>query len=75
MLYTKTGGVTEAVAFTVRGLLIRAELQTPEIRIDLHWLGRQREALGEPELRRLLAEHLSAENVDTVIGWLNRFNE
>ncbi|MEU4403524.1 tetratricopeptide repeat protein [Streptosporangium sp. NPDC023963] len=71
-LYTKTGRAAEAVAFTVRSLLICAELQTPEIRIDLHWLGRQREALGEAEFRRLLAEHLSPEGVDTVIGWLDQ---
>ncbi|MEU4403526.1 tetratricopeptide repeat protein [Streptosporangium sp. NPDC023963] len=74
-LYTKTGGAAEAVAFTVRSLLIHAELQTPEIRIDLHWLGQQREDLGEPEFRRLLAEHLDTEAVDTVIGLLDQFTE
>ncbi|MEV4527413.1 hypothetical protein [Streptosporangium sp. NPDC049304] len=75
ILYTKTGRAAEAVAFTVRGLLICAELRSPEIRIDLYWLGRQREALGEVEFRRLLAEHLDAQAVDTVIGWLDQSNE
>ncbi|MEU8380848.1 tetratricopeptide repeat protein [Streptosporangium sp. NPDC048865] len=69
-LYTETGRAAQAVALTVHSLLIRSELQTHEINISLLWLGRQRDVLGEPEFRRLLAEHLSTEDVDTVVGWL-----
>ncbi|MGS2643550.1 tetratricopeptide repeat protein [Streptosporangium sp. G12] len=71
-LYTETGRASEAVALTVHSLLIRAELQIPGINISLLWLRQQREALGEIEFRRLLAEHLSAEDVDTVTGWLGQ---
>ncbi|MCW2912966.1 MAG: hypothetical protein JWN52_1034 [Actinomycetia bacterium] len=56
-------------------MLIRHQLGSPEIHIDLRWLGRQREILGPEEFRRLLGEHLSPEDLDTVIGWIDQSDE
>jgi hypothetical protein len=75
VLYTETGRVAEAVACNVRSLSIRAQLQAPQISIDLHWLGRQRQALGDEEFRCLLAEHLDTESIDSVMASLNRTTE
>jgi hypothetical protein len=56
----------------VRGLLIHAELGSPQISAHLHWLGRQRGILGTQEFQRLLTEHLSPEDIATVMGWLEQ---
>jgi hypothetical protein len=40
---------------------------------DLHWLGRQREALGAEEFGRVLAGHLDAESVAALLKMLDEF--
>lgn len=69
-LYVKTGRPAEAFAHSLRSLAIRVELRSPNVRTDLYWLSRQREALGEQEFQRLLAEHLNAGSIDVLLGWL-----
>ncbi|MEW9534457.1 tetratricopeptide repeat protein [Microbispora sp. NPDC049125] len=70
-LYTEAGHAAEGVAYSLRSLSIRVRLQLPQVVLDLHWLSRQREAVGEEDFRRVLAEHLDAESLDTVIHWLD----
>jgi hypothetical protein len=63
---TEAGKAVEGVPFNLRSLAIRSELGIPDIRIDVHWLGRQREMLGEKEFERSLGEHLDGDGVRRV---------
>ena len=60
----------EAVALNLRSLALRLELRVPQVRIDLHWLGRQREALGEERFRELVVESVVEESLEGVLGLL-----
>jgi len=53
-------------------LSIRLEIRVPQIRIDLHWLGRLRELLGDARFRELVAEHAGEEAVETVVGMIEQ---
>jgi tetratricopeptide (TPR) repeat protein len=61
-LLTVTGRADEAVPYTLSSLKARAELASPDVRNDLHWLGQQRDALGEKHLRKVLEDELG-ENI------------
>jgi tetratricopeptide (TPR) repeat protein len=74
-LYTQTGRTTDAVAYNLRSLAIRADIRSPETRIDLHWLRQQRQSLGDQEFQRLLTDHLDADSIDTVTGCLDQTND
>src|SRR5262249_20745990 len=73
VLFTRRGAPDDAVAWNVRGLLIRAELRSPEIRIDLHWLTQQRQMLGETRFLDLLREQLSADDAQALLRLLDDF--
>jgi hypothetical protein len=51
--------------------VLRLGLRVPEVRIDLDWLGRQREALGLEAFQTVLRQHLDAEDADAVLGLLD----
>jgi tetratricopeptide (TPR) repeat protein len=70
VLLTETGKPTEAVSFNVQSLALRLKLRAPEVRIDLYWLGRQREALGREAFQAVLREQLGEENADVVLEML-----
>ncbi|MFC3817190.1 toll/interleukin-1 receptor domain-containing protein [Planomonospora venezuelensis] len=74
-LYAETGQAAEAVPYLLLSLVVHAELQVPETDVNLYWLGRQREALGEQEFRRVLAEHLAPGDAAVVLGWLDQRGE
>jgi hypothetical protein len=44
----------------------------PQISIDLHWLARQREAVGEERFGEILGEHLDEENRRAVLEMLEQ---
>jgi tetratricopeptide (TPR) repeat protein len=67
VLATERGEPAEAVPLTLRSLAIRRELGLPQIQIDLHWLRRQRELLGEERFGEILREHLDADTVPAVL--------
>jgi len=46
------------VPLSLRALVIHSDLHSPDIRVDLHWLRRQRELLGEESFGEILREHL-----------------
>jgi tetratricopeptide (TPR) repeat protein len=71
VLLTATGRAEEAVPWNLRSLTIRLEIGVPEVRIDLHWLGRQREAQGEGRFREILREHLDEEGAASVLRMLD----
>jgi hypothetical protein len=54
-------------------LLIRADLRSPEIRIDLHWLTQQRQMLGVTRFLDLLHEQLSADDAQALLRLLDDF--
>jgi tetratricopeptide (TPR) repeat protein len=70
-LLTKTSLPEQALPFSLRSLAIRLEIGSPERRIDLYWLARQREALGEEHFRTLLREHAGDESGRRVIELLD----
>src|SRR5262249_50886719 len=69
---TRRGAAEEAVAWNLRSLAIRLELRVPQVRIDLHWLGRQRELVGEDRFLELVAQHGGEGAVATVLGLLEQ---
>lgn len=71
-LLTERGTPQEAVAWNLRSLAIRLDLQAPQFRLDVHWLGRQRELLGNVQFGELVAEHAGAEAVEVVLGMLEQ---
>jgi hypothetical protein len=54
-------------------LLIRTELRSPEIRIDLHWLTQQRQMLEETRFLDLLREQLSEDEAQALLRRLDDF--
>jgi hypothetical protein len=56
----------------VRSLAERLELGLPQISIDLYWLRRQRELLGEADFQAALTEHLNEESVQNVLELLDQ---
>lgn len=71
VLLTETGRPEDAVPWNLRSLALRMKIGIPEVRIDLHWLGRQREALGEARLGEVLRQRLDEEGAGTVLGMLD----
>jgi tetratricopeptide (TPR) repeat protein len=71
VLLTETGRPDEAVPWNLRSLALRLEIGVPQVRIDLHWLGRQREALGEDRFGGVLREHLDEEGAGKVLRMLD----
>ena len=73
MLFTTRGTPDATVAWNLRSLLIRAELRSPEIRIDLHWLTQQRQMLGETRFLGILHEQLSEDDAQALLRLLDDF--
>jgi tetratricopeptide (TPR) repeat protein len=71
VLLTQTGRPEEAVPWNLRSLSIHRQIGVPEVRIDLHWLGRQREALGEERFGEVLREHLDEKATANVLRMLD----
>jgi tetratricopeptide (TPR) repeat protein len=67
VLATERGDPGAGVPLNLRSLAIRLEIGVPEVRIDLHWLGRQRELLCEERFREILDEHLDDPARDRVL--------
>ena len=67
-LATEQGRPEDAVPLNLQSLVIRLELRVPEVGIDLHWLSRQRELLGEERFGELLREHVGDEGAEAVLG-------
>ncbi len=72
VLATKRGAPEDAVPLNLRSLALRLEIGAPEARIDLHWLGRQRQLLGASRFAELLARHLDEESAANVLSMLDR---
>ena len=73
-LHTERGRAAEAVPLTLRSLTLRLEIGSPEARIDLYWLSRQRSMLGADAFRALAATHVDAESLTNLLAILDRFD-
>ncbi len=71
VLLTETGHPTEAIRLNLKSLALRRDLRLPEVRINLHWLDGQREALGQEAFQTALREHLSEEEADAALRLLD----
>ncbi|PYQ67852.1 MAG: hypothetical protein DMF53_01050 [Acidobacteria bacterium] len=71
-LWTQREHPEEAVPLNLRSLSIRLQIGSPDIRIDLDWLNRQRELLGEERFGEILREHLSEEDSRAVLEMMER---
>jgi hypothetical protein len=72
VLLTEAGSPGEAVPLNLHSLGMRAQMGSPEHGIDLHWLARQRNALGEERFQDLLREHAGEDGGATVLEMLDR---
>ena len=59
------------VPYNISALAIRLELESPEASIDLFWLGRQRQEVGEEGFAQILGNLLDADSAQFVIDALN----
>jgi hypothetical protein len=75
VLYTERAA--EAVPLSLRSLSLRLELrlemESPQVRIDLHSLSRQRSMLGAAAFRAILVRHVDAEGVASLLALLDKF--
>jgi tetratricopeptide (TPR) repeat protein len=75
VLSTRRGSAEEGVPFNLRSLATRAQIGSPEVRIDLYWLNRQRELLGESRFGEILREHLDEEGRRVVLELMEEFSK
>ena len=50
-------------------------MESPQVKINLHWLNRQQELLGEERFGEILREHLSEEDAVAVLDMMARFSQ
>ncbi|WP_322751108.1 MULTISPECIES: hypothetical protein [unclassified Frankia] len=71
VLHAAQGRAADAVPYTLASLAIQLEIVSPEAGFNIHWLGRQREMLGDTAFRAILADYLSPGDVESVVGLLD----
>jgi hypothetical protein len=73
VLSAETGAPAQGVQGNLRSLGIRLQIGSPQARIDLDWLVRQRELLGSQSFQRLVREQLDQGSAATVLDLLDRW--
>jgi tetratricopeptide (TPR) repeat protein len=68
VLMTEGDQPAEAVPLHLRSLEIQLQIGSPEIRVNLLWLRRQRDLLEEGKFGEILREHLDTDAVTAVLG-------
>jgi hypothetical protein len=71
-LLTEQGDAEAAVPLLLDSLVIFLEIESPDARVSLRWLARQRRMLGEGRFREIVGQHLSGEDVDRLIKLLDQ---
>src|SRR5262245_35209085 len=64
-------GPADGVAYNLRALLLRLEMQLPQARIDIHWPGRQQAMLGQEAFLELIRHHLDDDSLAALLQLLN----
>ena len=72
VLYTETEQTADAVAFNLKAMALRLQIQSPDARIDLHWLSRQRQTLGTDTFHAIVAEHYNPESMAELLVLLEQ---
>jgi hypothetical protein len=69
---TESGRPDEAVSHSLSALAMRLEMRLPQASIDLHWLRRQRAALGDERFAEFLRARLDRDSVASLLQLLER---
>ncbi|ABW16118.1 Tetratricopeptide TPR_2 repeat protein [Parafrankia sp. EAN1pec] len=75
VLYTTRDRIADAIPYNLTALSIRLSIKSPESAIDIHWLKKQREALTDAGFRAALANHVSHNDINTTIDFLDSIPE
>jgi hypothetical protein len=59
--------VEEAVGYTLASLVFYFQVGAPEASIDLYWLARQQEQLGEGQFRTVVHRHLGEQETENLL--------
>ncbi len=73
-LRTQQGRPVEGISYNISALAIRRELESPEASIDVFWLSRQRQEIGEENFTETLSNLLDVDSIRLVIDILNKFD-
>jgi hypothetical protein len=66
------GDPATAIPYNLTALSIRADIGSPDGRIDLHWLARQQRDIGADAFRQILDTHLDPDTVTVVLDRIAR---
>lgn len=69
-LLTEIDKVEEAVGYTLASLVFYLQVGAPEANVNLYWLARQQEQLGETQFRTVVRRHLGDEDTETLLQFL-----
>ena len=70
-LLTEQGDAESAVPLNLESLAIRLEIGSPDVRIDLYWLRRQREMLGPTRFEEIVLLHTEERSAHDVLQRLD----
>jgi hypothetical protein len=62
--------VEEAVEYTLASLVFHLQVGAPEASVDLSWLARQQEQLGETQFRSVVYRHLGEQDTENLLQLL-----
>jgi tetratricopeptide (TPR) repeat protein len=67
LLLTEIGKVEEAVGYTLASLVFYLQVGAPEANVNLSWLARQQEQLGETQFRTVVHRHLGEQDTENLL--------
>ena len=71
VLRTAQGRPTEGIPYTVSAFAIHFELESPDVSLDLSWLAKQRQEVGEEHFAEILSNLLDSDSARVVIDAVN----
>jgi hypothetical protein len=69
-LLTEIGKVEEAVGYSLASLGFYLQVGAPEASVNLYWLARQQEQLGETQFRTVVHHHLGEQDTENLLQLL-----
>jgi len=75
VLLTKQGNAEEGLKYNLKSFAIRLELGVPQVSINLHWLGRQREALGQERFSAVVRQEVGGEGAEGVLRMVEEYGK
>jgi tetratricopeptide (TPR) repeat protein len=74
ILFTEKGSPEQGILLNLKSLMVRSEIGVPQVKVDLHWLKRQQELVGEERFVEILKEQLDEKSVDMVVQVLDKLS-